>query len=280
MNTIDQQIRATARRRAKELISDPEAYVESVGKVDVDTLGQDLTTQSVAVRLVLGATVEMPHRALSYVESAAQVARHFPGSQLQIVHANHLGNRINSVDIDAARDGSEALARHTLAILERMPELEGRISHASDTPHDTDAFLDAVHQAYGMDATLATKMQSKGAKHGGDANRYTAAHFAFQDTDDLELDVIVGVPQENSDTIISVGCQQERNFYLARMGMRACIQPTIDTAQIFTRHLTPPYYTARGGETLLGSALDIESVTDPSARRDLLHYLTITQQGE
>lgn len=274
MNTNEQHVRACANKKSKEIVKDSDAYVESVGRHDIDTLAVDTTLGATAIRLVFGGTTMMPYRALSYIESAARIAGHFPDAQLQIVHAHHVANHVNGIDLRKSRQAAEALMPYTAELYQKLPELEGRVVHAFDTPHDCDDYLDAAKDVLERTTQMATRLNTKGVRHGGDTARYVAAHFAFHDTDDVALDTMSG-EQRTVDSIISVGCQQERKFYMARMAMRAFLEPRVATAQIFTEHLTPPYYLAQGGEPLLADGPDPSLMTDTAATRDIMYYLNL-----
>ncbi|MDB5167707.1 MAG: hypothetical protein JWN26_852 [Candidatus Saccharibacteria bacterium] len=283
MHPIEQERNTRLNQIKKQLIRDPDAYIESVGQLDAHNLVDVVDHPEIGaavLRLILGASTHIPERGLSYADSVFRVARHIPTAQIQIVHANHLGNKVNGVNL--AESGREAynlghkIDRH----LRKFPELEGRVLHAVDTPHDTDQYVDTVIAALDTDPELAAKLQAKGSKHGGDTFRYVAAHYAFQDTDSLELAAVKsGAPdQVRADTLISIGCQQERQFYRARMAMQALLPPEVRTAQLFTKHVTPPYYLAVDGDrvhlTMGWEAIE----TNPTALRDMDHFLTVNPE--
>jgi hypothetical protein len=293
VHTTHQQLHLPHKLR-KELQQDPHAYVESVGKADIATLADVMTApagKGTVLRLVMGATVQMPLRALTYVDSALHCAAVIPNEQLQIVHASRLGQKNNGVDRRAAQEGIAALATAVRNHVGRaFPQLEGSVLHAEDTELDLSPFTPIAKQAFAQNPDVARRLLQKGSKHGGDATRYASAHFAFQDTDILELEALgVGVEQTRAERIVSIGCQQERNFYLARMAMRDIAVETdikplmVDSAQVFTRHLTPPYFTALGGEPSITEtsfgALDPDTVGDTAARRDIAHFLATNHIG-
>lgn len=267
----------------RELTADPQAYVESIGKVDavnlIDMMDQPQAAPT-TLRLFLGATALMPLRAVSYIDSALHTARHLPNlTQVQLIHVHHLGNRVNGIDLGDATQQAKLLGAHVDSRLEAFPDLAGKVLHATDTPLNTDAYTDLVEEALEAQPALANKLLSKGPKHGGNSIRYAAAHYAFQDTDQLQLEAISqGPDQQSSERILSVGSLQERLFYSVRMGMRAlqaAETEILPTAQLFTKHVSPPYFMARGGEPALGSELDpsvLVDVGDDAARRDLEHF--------
>ncbi len=281
-----------AHETRRELLADPAAYVESVGKDDILALGEAANSPrgtGTVLRLILGASECIPLRALTYVDSALRIAGHIPHEQIQIVHANRLGATINNVNLAQCQKQTVALGGMVRAHIGRHhPELEHRVLHAEDTPMELEHFAEIADQALRQNPHITQKLLAKGAKHGGNPARYASAHFAFQDTDTLVLEPLhnQGPAQACAERIVSIGCQQERTFYLARMAMRSAAfdyeMPLISTAQVFTKHLTPPYFVARGGEPLLGeadfSSLQLDAVGDPGARRDLVHFVQTSNE--
>lgn len=293
---MEHSIPGLARKTRTQLINDKRAYVETVGRHDINTLGEAMIVPQgdrTVIRLIFGATHMMPTRSLSYAAAALQCARTIPQSQVQIIHANHLGERVNGVPIEITTAQSRLLG-HSLDELidESFPDLAHRVLHAQDSPMETNQFAVLAQSALDNNPAIARKLLAKGSKHGGDALHYTAAHFAFQDTDNLVLDPVLGNSPEQlpADRIISVGCMQESTFYMARMAMRAAAAGEISmvsSAQVFTRHLTPPYYIARGGEPRLVDVamadlpeINLMTVGDIPARRDLAHLIHHHLQGD
>jgi hypothetical protein len=291
MNTHLNNRKAADKRR--ELAANPETYIESVGKADIATLGIIASTpkgEGTVLRLILGATAQMPLRALTYVDSTLRIAKHLPHQQIQIVHANRVGERINGISHADSHEQSVAFAGIVRThVARRHPELESRVLHASDRHLDLRPFAGIAQEALAADSLLREKLLTKGTRHGGDAIVYSSAHFAFQDTNMLELEPFHSnaPPQVDAERIGSIGCQQERTFYVARMAMRAIAakidMPMIDSTQLFTRHLTPPYFVARDGEPLIGEAdfnsLQLDTVGDLNARRDLAHFMQTNAVG-
>ncbi len=271
----------------RQLLRSPEAYVESVGKEDIAALGRAADApdgKGTVLRLILGATANMPLRALSYVDCATRIARLIPCEQVQLIHANNLGNKVNGVDLELARKQAELLAAVSkLHIQACLPDVAAKVLHAEDTPVELEEITTCAGLAL-ANSDIGFQLQKKGTKHGGDAVIYAAAHTKFQDTDHLVLNPLVSGPvQARAERIISIGCQQERTFYAARIAIRPLLaaETLVDTAQIFTRHLTPPYFEALGGEQSLESALlhgvDLNMARDLSTQRDLLHLHNLVQ---
>lgn len=274
----------------RTLLKNKHLNIESVGKTDMATLSAVADApngEGTVLRLIMGATRAMPARALSYIDTALRVAEELPCQQLQIVHANTLGERVNGIDAEQ----SEAMTRR-LAVIGKahmakfFPNLVDRVLHAQDSPLDLAAFERASRVVFASQPVIAEALIGKGAKHGGDAVTYVSAHSAFQDTDRLELRSLVkGMPdQVQAKRIVSIGCQQERMFYAARMAMRPYLagEDLVDTAQLFTGHYTPPYFVARGGEQLMDdvvqNGVDMAQFTDRSAHKDMTRF-TNTLQG-
>lgn len=276
----------------KQLLKTQSAYVESVGKLDIDTFSDVRDApdgKGTIVRLILGATATMPLRAISYVDAAMHCAMMMPFEQLQIVHANEIGHSVNGVPRPEAIQQSTLLAQLArIHIKAAAPDVFERVLHATDTPLDLEPFAPLVRKMFEQNPSLANTLNTKGKKHGGNSEIYTAAHFAFQDTDAMKLEPLLsGSPgQAEAERIVSIGCLQERPFYLARMAMRnvADLKGTVGSAQIFTKHASPPYFVARHGEPLLEDALRdgfcMTSVADTAAARDLQHFVNNINKEE
>src|SRR5690606_13616563 len=97
--------------------------------------------------LILGTTdKEMPFRALSYIDSAVRAANHLDIDQLQIIHANDVGVRINGIDKQKAHDTAKQLAEATDEIATMYHVRDFSILHAVDTSFDTKRYEPlAVH---------------------------------------------------------------------------------------------------------------------------------------
>ena len=113
------------------LIKNRDAYVESVGKIDMETFSDVADSpmgKGTILRLILGATTIMPLRALAYVDAALRCAQILPFEQLQIVHANNLGHKVNQVPIVEAKIQSTLLAQIArFHIQTSFPEIQSKI---------------------------------------------------------------------------------------------------------------------------------------------------------
>jgi len=281
----------TAKRTRGLLIEDPSLYIESLGRTDqvniVPNPQSPAEKEEANVRLFLGATKSMTYRALSYVQSAVEIANALDNvAQLQIVHVNTAGQEINGVNKLKADDQAKRLAEASFELIESMTSSKVPILHAIDTPHDMKQYEPLAQRMFDENPHIAQKLIEKGAKHSGNPIAYAAIHFAFQDTEGPELRPIIdgSSTQISRERVISVGCGQERIFYMARMAMRQMGHDNMidETAQVFTRHLTPPYYSVRGGEPSLEEGLlngiDLGAVNDQAVRRDIEYFINMNNK--
>lgn len=277
---------ATQKALQKRLVADPMAYTESVGRRDKKMTAEVLSNESgegTVLRLFFGATACMPLRGLSYVAAAQAIAEHIPHEQLQVIFANSLGQTTNGLGIETSRSQA-MLVRDSMR---RKMEVQGsdsaeRIVFAEDHELDSiDAITPDISNLIVADQSLHEKLHAKGLKRGSDHVRYGAAHVTHQETNLLEPQALSNNEPAvvTAQRIISIGCQQEHVFYALRHLARQALTdlPLVPTAQIFTRHVLPPYFMARGGEQSLSDALehgiDMMQMQDSSARRDVAYLL-------
>ncbi len=278
-----------------QLLENSSLYIKSIGELDGQQLRLAPQIGKTTMRLIFGATESMPARGLSYISSAVLTAKELGVSQLQIIHANHLGAHINGINKYKADEAAKELyyAASEMASLYNDQGVE--ILHAIDSRLDTAHLEPLIIRAFEQNPLVAEKLSERGSRHGGDARRYALAHFAFQDTDELELLPIdtAAPPQAQAEHIISIGCKKEETFYLARMAMRGAVGEESGmiehTSQLFTRHIVPPYYFAQKGEPTLAEGIDpngvnllgpdaeskLQKIPDKDARKDIRHFITI-----
>lgn len=287
MEVIQQQ-KIGHRQMQKILLSDKQAYVESVGKHERRTAGDIFSHETGAgtvLRVFFGATRSMPLRGLGYVVAAQEIARHIPHEQLQIVFVNELGDQINGIDRGTSR--KQALLVRDL--FRRQQVQPDKLTFTEDTSQDMIGKIEPdIRELIAGDKNLHDKLSAKGQKHGSDFVRYGAAHVVHQET-------ALMVPMGLTDTepvaiqpsrIVSVGCQQEHLFYDLRSKARAALAGLdyVPSTQIFTKHVLPPYYISRNGEQSLAEALnfgvDLSQIGDMSAERDVKHLLSVIPQEE
>lgn len=291
MEVIQQPTRGH-RQLQKQLQADPAAYVESVGKHDkrdIAHIASRPTPEGTVLRLFFGATTEMPLRGLSYVAAAQAIGRHVVHEQLQVIFVHGLGAAINGIDATVARRQAMQVRDVMRRQLEQQPGSDSSVLFAEDTIPDTIRTIQPdIHDIIQADPAMLQKLSAKGSKHGGDYVQYAAAHVVHQETALMQP---VGLTAQEPaavqpQRIISIGCQQEHLFYDLRMRARQDLTDLdfLPTAQIFTKHVQPPYYMARGGEQSLDDALvhgvNLSLMRDLSAGRDVDHLLQIIPQSE
>jgi hypothetical protein len=285
MNTITKTSPHHVRR---QLLKNKQLNIESVGKLDMHTLTDVADApdgKGTVVRLIMGATRAMPLRAITYADTALRVAQAIPCEQVQIVHANRLGGQVNGINAEkSAHDAKQLAAITQMHAAAFFPDVLPKLLHGQDQALDLSDFVAAAEIVFRSRPEISAALGQKGTKHGGDSLVYSSAHTAFQDTDRLVIEpLLAGAPvQVPAERIVSVGCQQERIFYLTRMAMRQQLSvDLVDTAQLFTGHISPPYFVARGGEPLLGDALhdgvDLTQFGDFAAHRDMTTFIQTIQ---
>lgn len=285
------QTRPLAHQLRKQLITNPDLYVESVGKTDMETFNEVMEApdgRGTVIRLVMGATVQMPIRAITYVDTALRLAEVIPCEQVQVIHANTVGDAINGTD--KKQSHREAFDLDVLAFChayKTFPSVAEKLVLAEDKSFDILPYASVTERALIGDPALANTLTEKGRAHGTNALHYAAAHFAVHDTTALCLDTTIDDCPEPvmPERIVSIGCKPERLFYRARMATRSLYDgpDMVPTAQVFTNHTLPPYIMARGGEqsyanALLGDGIDPAQCTDPAAARDMQHFLARHQE--
>ncbi|TXG76954.1 hypothetical protein E6P97_02595 [Patescibacteria group bacterium] len=274
-----------AHRVRKQLLTQPDLYVESVGKPDMLTFNDVMEAEDGAgtvIRLVMGASSRMPFRALSYVDAALRIARTIPCEQIQLVHANDTGCRINGIDRARAHQETMVLAEATHELLQgQHADIAGKVLHGEDGPVDFAKYVDIMHTVFEQHVDLARKLHFAGNRHKGDTILYAAAHVALHDVDTAVLEPLVSAAPDQilAERIVSIGSQSERPFYLARMAARQVYHPEfVETAQIFTKHVSAPYFQRAYEPTLVDvktQGADPLEGGDRASRRDIEHFMIL-----
>ncbi|WP_331732658.1 hypothetical protein OG613_48365 (plasmid) [Streptomyces sp. NBC_00015] len=237
------------------------------------------------LRVVYGASTQVPLRALSYVLPAVLMATRLSAvgcstPYLQVILAASLGCRINAL---AERDVAEetAVLAHSL---DRMLAVltPGRYGIYS-TPSGTEDVLAVLHQLVDglTPAERARVLDRLGGKGGATADeqtlRYAAAHVLVHDRVAVPLALSKGGPAPENATVIDIGSLQERHFYDVRRlfasGPPGGAEPG---ALVLSRHSVPPYTMARGGDIGLREFLtgrSTENIPVASAARHDLRLL-------
>ncbi|HEX7963716.1 MAG TPA: hypothetical protein VF466_03945 [Candidatus Saccharimonadales bacterium] len=185
--------------------------------------------------------------------SAARVAQYLPLAQVQMVHTLHTGNRVNGAPLETARSCAVRYAG-----LGKLPLAASGLKVAGGLTFTTDPLEPLELDETKITAALAKlphahrdRLLNGGHKRGADAIAYIAAHVQMHDTAAALLPLRPEDPEPIAPSrIISLGAQSERAFYLARMACRDEGLPVpgqVETAQLFTRHVLPPYqFDSRG----------------------------------
>lgn len=292
METLQNTQRVTHKNLQKRLQADQAAYAESIGRHDKQTIADianHASGEGTVLRLFFGATLAMPLRGLSYVLAARRIAEHIPHEQLQVIFAHDLGESINGIKREEARVQAMLIRDTCRRHFERQTGGSDNITFGEDTPTELQrTLIPVMRDIVESDPALLTSLAAKGSKHGQDFLAYGTAHVSHQETSAMSpVGLTTAEPAPiKPQRLVSIGCQQEHLFYRLRHKARTTLaNPSfIPAAQIFTRHVLPPYYMARGGEQLLADALhtgvDLAQMQDTSASRDVDHLLQIIPMEE
>lgn len=254
-------------------------YIRELGAVDsvnLPAIAKDLAVGSeskTAVRIVFGATEEMPLRALSYVLPAVELAEAartagISAPQIQVIFANNISGRLNRQDSLRVRYQSEKFSLLAKAYVEDFfPSITESIVFLEDTPLDKESVLrrELVDVNRILCANLSTETEdellTKGREQSSRVNYfYGAAHLLMHDVAIPAVLTTVLGPADivRPDFIINIGGQSEKLFYRIRHEIKPLLPATYQqarTLQYFTRHFAPAYYMARGGDLSMENAL-------------------------
>jgi hypothetical protein len=234
----------------------------------------------------------MPLRALGYLTSALVIQQEYlPQAQVQLVHTLHAAARANGGISPRAKRQANYFNAFGMALIDEMRykrRVGSDVIFAADPSQPPAIDLEAVGRGLErLDPALRAKLEQGAARRNGSVTPYIAAHLLMHDTNPmLEPMHDTDFPPVEARHVISLGAQSERPFYAARMACKAADISLPDTApataQLFTRHVLPPYFACRQGEPELS---DIELLAGPaidhplsSVARDL-NYLRNLSQG-
>ncbi len=260
-------------RAHKELVRDPLAYVESIGRQDrsntLDALGDE--GADTILRVCLAPVGNVPMRAYGYIAAAKYVQHaYMPKAQLQVVLPQQTLARVNGVPEYLSRRAEYELSRE-LFYVPRPAYSMSEMLLAKDTtepPYINLSRLSRVIRGVKGEEQLKRQAQSRHASH----LEYVAGHVILHDiATSVEPLSEKEVAPLQSARIISIGAQTERPFYNARMACREKDlwgpQLAESTGQLFTRHTLPPYTPRRqpvGGPQLFDPVgMQFEAFEDP-----------------
>lgn len=266
------------------LVGDSENYIAGVGGQDyhnIPQLGLSMageTDAKAAIRIVYGATEEMPLRGLSYLlpgliyMDALKKAGVNP-PQLQAIFATNISSQLNHRDTKKASYQAglfASVAKDYVAAF--FPKLTDSVVFLKDSPLEKGSVYrnELIRNAAILGETVTDEVDQalalKAISNGSERARifYAAAHPIFHDmnSDGILTPIKTDQPPAVSpNTIISVGGYQEQDFYKVRNLLKPHLGSTYNTAatiQLFTKHRVPPYNMAQGGDislqdTIIGS---------------------------
>lgn len=252
-----------------------ESYIEGLGGSDFQNLPEMATQVALGrgpltvIRLVYGATTEMPLRALSYLLPALVYMEHTRSavSQLQVIFVNNISSRLDRIDTRVASKQAKAFAGIAQDYIRNFfPYSDDKVVFLEDTPLDKGSDL---RRRLLMLTTSLKKIAPEDilndlvrkAVNNGSGRTYAfygAAHTLIHDIDIPEslVPLLPDQPETepNPDVIISMGGRKEEIFYRLRHALKPHLDPEYNNAktlQFFTRHRVPPYYMTRGGDVAL-----------------------------
>ncbi len=279
-----------------------ESYVAGLGGLDYQNL-PDLAAQIAAgnensskmtIRVVYGATEEMPLRALSYILPplifmGSMKKEGITPPQLQIIFANNISSRLDLLDLNKTQVQVQifsSIAKDYIATF--FPKLVESTVFLEDKPLEKGSVFrnellrvaSVLRNDLGED--VKEELLLKGKNNGAFRTYpfYGAAHLLIHDADikGSLMPIFTDQPVSVSpDTIISFGGYQEQVFYKLRHALKPNLNSSYrdtKTLQYFTKHRVPPYYMARGGDVSLADTLmgKEESEIAVAAQHDI-YYL-------
>lgn len=264
-------------RKHTELLRDPDAYIESIGREDngrnrfydaLENQGRDAV-----VRVCFSVPDRFPPvRALGYFAAATHVVEtYLPEAQLQFVATVHANARINNIPPYTAKAGAQLLFETAATTEGIAPRDTTNVVYGFDAPELPETTMHRVIPIMRSEE-VSTQLKKSAARRGAKYTDYVGAHLALHDAIDV-VEPAPGhyntVPVTTADTLISIGAQSERAFYRARHLCRSALYFTFEgmvenTAQLFTRHAHPPYMYLRGSEETFDPRL-----TSPSSVKRL-----------
>jgi hypothetical protein len=279
-------------KEINKVIHDERTYIESIGKQDKETVRGALAEHGAesVLRICFGMTGNaLPIRALGYYASALAVHElYFPKAELQFVYPNRAAYMANSVKLSDATTHANTVdteARRLFARRFRADHGEaGRVMSFFDFETPNDDLVAEVAAFLNTQPDMQEAFTSKA--QGGNYAYYLAAHLLMHDTNpalrSCNSNYSGALEKSDIGRVISIGAQSERPFYLARMACKkAQIVPggeSVETGQIFTRHIIPPYIACREGEPVLGNISSPQDIPTTHAVRSVQRDLRYLRQ--
>lgn len=283
-----------------------ESYVEGLGGSDFQNIPEIAVQVALGrvpmtvIRLVYGATTEMPSRALSYLLPALVYMELNKDivSQLQVIFVNNISSRLDRMDGQEAAEQSKMFAAVALTYIRNFfPNSDRKTVFLEDTPLDRDSdlrkrLLTLTRTLKKIDPEdILDDLVRKAVNNGAGRTHafYGAAHILIHDID-ISGSLVPLLPDQpeivtNPDLIVSIGGRKEEVFYRLRHALKPYLDPEyneVKTLQFFTRHHVPPYYMARGGDISLrdilnGSGSFAGNGIAPVARHDIDYLCSVSR---
>ena len=283
-------------------------YVREMGGHDYQNLpaiaaeivSNEASESGVVIRVVNGATAEMPVRALSYMLPAFTLMEQLKKEgieppQFQVIFANNISSRLNGLDYGKVSDQSKRFTHVAQDyIKEFFSGLSDSVVFLEDTPLEKDTPLRSGLLKVTRILKDVTSPELIKALHDKGVNGssrtdvfYGAAHVLMHD---IDLPALVALSDKQArmvrpKTIISVGGYQEQFFYDLRHALKPHLGGEYNqtkTLQYFTRHHVPPYYMARDGDISFDEVFSRQNGKYPqigkAAQYDLDYFARVSSQ--
>jgi hypothetical protein len=241
----------------------------------------------VVLRVVFGASVRVPLRALTYVLPAVAMAERIHAVSgtwpyVQAVYLGRLGAHINGLPHHEVQAEGRLLAGQLDSLLGTVYSHGRHGVYADHRLLPGDGRLRSV--VAGLDQPgrqqILTRLRGKGGSLSDRQTlEYAAAHVLVHDTQDgIGTSLVAGEPAPDQQVVIDLGGLQERHFYaVRRIFAQQAGRPdggaepaSVPGPLVLTRHSVPPYTMSRGGDFALrdflaGTVPDLRKL--PSAVR-------------
>ena len=255
-------------------LGDTKSFVEAV------TNACSSIEEPITFRVVYGATKQASIRSLSYtlpaMHAMQRIAEFTPvPTYLQVVFANGISSHLNDLDYDTVE--SEAhIIRRGVEEEARQLGLDQQIGFYDDSLISLDK-VDYAAKGFedGAPTELVHALRDKGFNN-NTSSQYAAAHHLVHDSPDTKLNFLGGTKVPERTGMIDFGGVQEKYFKAARRVLAEVFSVDISGPQVYTKHVVPPYYMARGGDLALKDFLDGSDIGQDfgSAAHHDINYLS------
>jgi hypothetical protein len=260
-----------------------QGYVQGLPEQGVEPL-LDVVSKAVCapltLRVVFGATVRMPLRAISYVLPAVRMAERIQAATgqwpyLQVLYIGELGARINALPAPVVAEEGRLLFEQLGRVLDRGPMADhyGLFTDVA-MASDEDPIGDTIARLTdGPRSEIAQRLQGKGGSLSDRQTlEYAAAHVLLHDLGTLPLRRTRGTLPPDAE-VIDIGGVQERHFFWVRGIFAEALEHAAPGPLVLSRHSVPPYTMSRAGDVALCDFLNgvphDEAALPAAVRHDL-----------